>query len=132
MAAITSLVDDFDKANDIVTTEGVETVSFAYKGKSYEVDLKPDNQKELDELLGQYIEVGREVSSAKAASGSKRARSLTRTRTADTDTQKIREWAAANGHDVSKRGRISDEVRQAYLAANPSAPTSQEAAAATA
>lgn len=131
MAAITSLVDDFDRANDIVTTEGVETVSFAYKGENYEVDLKPDNQKELDELLGQYIEVGRKVSSAKAASGSKRARSLTRTRTADTDTQKIREWAAANGHDVSKRGRISEELRQAYLAANPStsAPTEVTATA---
>lgn len=125
MAAITSLVDDFDK----VTTDGVETIPFTYKGKSYEVDLSLGNQKELDELLGQYIEVGREVSSAKAASGAKRARSLTRTRTADTDTQKIREWAAANGHDVSKRGRISDDVRNAYLAANPSAPTSTEAAA---
>lgn len=127
MAAITSLVDDFDKT----TTDGVETIPFALKGKNYEVDLSLANQKELDELLGQYIEVGREVSSAKAASGAKRTRSLTRTRTADTDTQKIREWAAANGHDVSKRGRISDDVRNAYLAAHPSGPTPSAAEATT-
>jgi hypothetical protein len=29
----------------------------------------------------------------------------------------IREWAGANGHEVSTRGRISQAVREAYAAA---------------
>ncbi|WXF91339.1 histone-like nucleoid-structuring protein Lsr2 [Curtobacterium flaccumfaciens pv. flaccumfaciens] len=31
---------------------------------------------------------------------------------------KIREWANANGHEVSSRGRISQAVRDAYDAAH--------------
>jgi hypothetical protein len=31
---------------------------------------------------------------------------------------RVREWAAANGHDVSSRGRISQAVRDAYDAAH--------------
>jgi hypothetical protein len=29
-------------------------------------------------------------------------------------TSDIRAWALANGHDVSSRGRVSAEVREAY------------------
>ncbi|WP_425551840.1 Lsr2 family DNA-binding protein [Curtobacterium herbarum] len=31
---------------------------------------------------------------------------------------KIREWAAANGHEASSRGQISQAVRDAYDAAH--------------
>ncbi|WP_347812773.1 histone-like nucleoid-structuring protein Lsr2 [Curtobacterium sp. PhB146] len=31
---------------------------------------------------------------------------------------KIREWAAANGHDVAPRGRTSQAVKDAYNAAH--------------
>ena len=34
------------------------------------------------------------------------------------DTQKVREWARANGYEVSDRGRIPASVREAYDAAN--------------
>ena len=33
-------------------------------------------------------------------------------------TAAIREWARANGHEVSDRGRISKSVMQAYQTAN--------------
>ncbi|WP_442854653.1 Lsr2 family DNA-binding protein [Curtobacterium sp. UNCCL17] len=33
-------------------------------------------------------------------------------------TAKIRDWANANGHEVSSRGRISQAVRDAYDAAH--------------
>ncbi|WP_414648561.1 Lsr2 family DNA-binding protein [Curtobacterium sp. CFBP9011] len=38
--------------------------------------------------------------------------------TAFEELGKIREWAAANGHEVSSRGRISQAVRDAYDAAH--------------
>lgn len=31
--------------------------------------------------------------------------------------REVREWAKANGHDVSERGRLSAEVREAFTAA---------------
>ena len=36
------------------------------------------------------------------------------------ETQRIRDWARAEGIEVSTRGRISAEVREAYLKANAS------------
>ena len=34
------------------------------------------------------------------------------------DVGAIREWARANGYDISDRGRISTEVQEAYEKAN--------------
>ncbi len=34
------------------------------------------------------------------------------------EVQRIREWARANGHQVSERGRLSSSVLEAYRAAN--------------
>lgn len=37
---------------------------------------------------------------------------------ANSDAAAVREWAQANGHEVSSKGRISDEIRAAYAARN--------------
>lgn len=34
------------------------------------------------------------------------------------DAAKIRQWAVANGYEVSERGRIRADVREAYAKAN--------------
>ena len=49
---------------------------------------------------------GRRRSSARASVG----------KTDKNELQAIREWARANGHKVSDRGRISQEVQDAYNA----------------
>lgn len=38
-------------------------------------------------------------------------------------TSSIRVWAQANGFEVGDRGRLSVEVREAYVKANPSSPS---------
>ncbi|GAA1426584.1 Lsr2 family protein [Microlunatus lacustris] len=103
------LEDDYDGG------EADETVTFALDGAEYEIDLSRANADKLrDELAiwigharktgGRRRRAGGASSSSKAADGAGGAGS----------TSEIRAWALANGHDVSSRGRVSSEVREAY------------------
>lgn len=96
------LVDDMDGG------KADETVSFGLDGVAYEIDLSAENAAELREALGVWAGKARRV-------GGRRQRGTT---TTGEDTAAIREWARENGHDVSERGRISADVRDAYLAAH--------------
>lgn len=97
------LIDDVDES------EAAETVSFALDGVSYEIDLSSDNASRLRDDLARWVGYarrtgGRKVSSVRSA--------------ANADLGKVREWARANGHVVSDRGRISAKVQEAYERAN--------------
>ena len=96
------LVDDIDGS------AAQETVVFALDGKDYEIDLSTKNAQKLRDSLAPY------VGHARKASGRRRgARSGTGPTPAD-----IRAWARDNGFNVPDRGRVSSEVREAYLAAH--------------
>ncbi|WP_420367231.1 Lsr2 family DNA-binding protein [Curtobacterium sp. L1-20] len=60
------------------------------------------------------------VAAARKVSGSRQARTSggTAKRGNSDELAKIREWANANGHEVSSRGRTSQAVRDAYDAAH--------------
>jgi len=94
------LVDDIDGG------EAVETVSFSLDGVGYEIDLSQKNAAELRGALESWIASGRRVSGRRAASRGR----------GSSDAHKIREWAKANGHEVSERGRVSAKIREAYAA----------------
>jgi hypothetical protein len=105
----TRLVDDLDGS------EAVETVRFALEGRQYEIDLSEDNATRLRESLAAF------VSSARRAGGSRPARSTaTATRRSSSADREhgaaVREWARANGFEVSDRGRIAADVLKAYEA----------------
>lgn len=100
------LVDDLDG------TEATETVSFALDGSSYEIDLNDANAAALREALGGYVGHARKVTGA-----SRRGRKSTST-ASSSHTKEVREWAKAQGMEVSERGRISADVQQAYDAAH--------------
>ncbi len=93
--------------------EGTETVSFAFDGAAYEIDLCSDHAKELREKFGQYTEHARKVSGGgggrrrRARSGPSRERS-----------SEIRAWAKETGHQVSERGRIPATIIAEYEAAH--------------
>jgi hypothetical protein len=96
------LVDDIDGS------AAAETVSFALDGKEYEIDLSAKNAAKLRDAFAPY------VGHARRASGRRRsARGATGPSPAD-----IRAWARENGFDVPDRGRVSTEVREAYVAAH--------------
>jgi Lsr2 len=93
------LEDDYDGG----TAE--ETVTFALDGAEYEIDLSSKNATGLREALAPWVAHARKT-------GGRRRRGTKASNSASTSD--IRAWALANGHDVSSRGRVSADVREAY------------------
>jgi hypothetical protein len=88
-----------------------ETVTFGLDGTTYEIDLSKKNAAKLRDALGSYVGAGRRVAGRRGGGrGRGRGRSAS-------DSADIRAWAKANGYEVSERGRISAEVREAYNSA---------------
>jgi hypothetical protein len=107
----THLVDDL--TGDTIDEGTGRTVSFSFDRNHYEIDLSDDNADALREAFSDYVAAARKVSGRQTRSGSS-----TPKRGNSDELTKIREWANANGHDVSSRGRISQAVRDAYDAAH--------------
>ena len=104
---ITTLTDDIDGG------DADETVTFSFKGTQYEIDLSKKNVDKMVIALQPYTSAARKSGGRRSGSG------RTTSSGADKDQlAKIREWARANGHQVSDRGRISAAVQEAYHAAN--------------
>jgi hypothetical protein len=101
------LVDDLDG------TEATETVTFGLDGSTYEIDLNDANAAALREALSGYVGHARKV-----AGGARRGRRASSGSSSSSNTKDVREWARAQGMDVSERGRISADVQQAYDAAH--------------
>jgi len=91
--------------------EGTESVSFAFDGNAYEIDLCETHSKELREKVGAFADHARRVTGAgrrrKARTGPGRERS-----------SEIRDWARQHGHKVSERGRIPATIIAEYEAAH--------------
>jgi len=105
MAIKTVIVDDLDGSTDATT------VTFALNGASYELDLSEKNKAALFKVMAPYIEAARVVSRRGSAARGRRSDD-------GRDTARIRQWANANGHAISARGRISRTVLDAYRDAN--------------
>lgn len=85
---------------------------FALDGKAFEIDLSQNNAAALRKALAPYINAGRRVRTVRA-NGRKVSYEGD-----DVDPATVRAWANANGYSVSTRGRVSRELREAYLAAH--------------
>jgi hypothetical protein len=107
MAQVTKvrLVDDLDGG------EADESVSFTLDGKSLEIDLSNENAEKLRDILAPYIAAARRGDGQPVG----RQKRMSEASTASPGAAgEIRAWAAANGFNVSARGRISAEVMDAY------------------
>jgi Lsr2 len=108
MAQITEvrLLDDLDGG------EAAESVSFSLDGKSYEIDLSEKHAAALRDAFAPFVSSARRAGGTTAAAA--RPRMSTRAGRPRGETAAIREWASANGMEVSARGRISSTVLEAY------------------
>lgn len=97
--------------DDIDGGDASETVMFGLDGVTYEIDLSDKNATRLRDSLTKYVSSARRTTSRARRPSSRRASS-------GPSTAQIREWARTSGHDVSDRGRISAEIREAFEAAN--------------
>jgi hypothetical protein len=98
------LIDDTDGG------AAAETVTFAVDGVTYEIDLSEKNAKKLRSDFASWTGHARRAGGARG--GSRRRSGGSPSKRADLSA--VREWARANGHTVSDRGRISAEVQAAY------------------
>jgi hypothetical protein len=110
------LIDDLD-GSPLEEGDG-DTITFAYQGAEYSIDLSRKHVDEFHEALAKYITAAQKVSGP----GPGRSATPTRSTRGTTRPDKnqlgaIRAWAREHGHTVSDRGRISQEVIDAYNSA---------------
>lgn len=93
--------------DDLDGSEAAETIAFALDGVAYTIDLSEANARGLRDALAPYIAAGERERGARKAAPARR-------RNGGTAATEIRAWAIAQGMQVSSRGRVSAEVREAY------------------
>jgi len=105
------LVDDLD-GTELGDGEG-ETVSFALDGVTYEIDLSKEHADALRGVIYDYSAHARKVTGGRRA-----AKKSASAGESGPPAAEVRVWAQDNGHDVPDRGRIPQDVRDAYDAAH--------------
>lgn len=95
--------------DDIDGTPATETIKFEFGGTAYEIDLNERNAQRFRDDMAEWI--GHARKAGRTASASPRRRN-------NSSANDIREWARSQGMQVSSRGRVSAEVREAYARAH--------------
>lgn len=106
---VVTMTDDLDG------TKADRTVIFGFDGVAYEIDLSKKNAAAFEKALKPYLQSARRVRRPAARTARSRVR---QERKSGSDLAAVREWARANGHEVSDRGRLPGSVMEAYTAAH--------------
>src|SRR4051812_14057040 len=99
---VETLIDDIDGS---VATE---TVTFSVDGWNYTLDLSEKNAGALREVLAAYVAAGTRV--GRGAGTWRPGLAASGHRASQAGNKVIREWTAANGQELSARGRIPASV----------------------
>jgi hypothetical protein len=108
---ITQLVSDLS-GKEIKNGEG-ETIRFSIGNASYELDVTSSEAGKFYDDLKKYTDVATKVSGRNPRTGGGG-----RARTDKSQLAAMRQWLRDNGHSVSDRGRISQELQDVYNAAH--------------
>ena len=105
--------------------EGAETVAFGLDGAAYEIDACEEHASALRDAFAPYVGAARRAGRPAPSAAGRRGQGRAKPNGAGAGggggkerVQEIREWARANGHTVSERGRLSGAVVAAYEAAH--------------
>lgn len=109
---VVQLVDDLT-GEQIEDGDG-ETITFAFQGKSYKIDLSIPNADDFRKTMQKYIKSGEQTGTTGTTSRS--SRTSTSHRNDKGYLQSVRNWAATKGIQVSSRGRIAQPVLDQYEA----------------
>ena len=104
--------------DDIDGRAGAETVSFAYAGRSYEIDLGEKNRAKLEKALEPFIGAARKAGGSRSGAVKSSGRSATQDPSSGIDLNAVRAWAAEQGIEVAKRGRLAKNVLEAFVKAH--------------
>lgn len=94
-----------DLVDDVDGSPAEESVNFALDGVNYVIDLSAENASKLRDALSLWVDHARRTGGRRT-----RGRRPTRGPTAN----EVRQWAKSQGYEVSERGRVSNEIREAY------------------
>lgn len=118
---LTTFIDDLDGA--LLEIDDVHSVDWSWNGVAYRLDVSSANLDKIEKgtiplatLLEHSTRAGRRRRT-RTSRARKTPKSGTNSRTVATTAAQIRDWATAHGYDVSARGRITNAVHEAYLAA---------------
>ncbi len=104
MATRTQIVMEDDLDGSVAE----ETLNFTIDGVTYEIDLNTHNASKFRDSVAPWISHARRTGGRRAAGRRGRPGNAT----------DIRAWAIAHGMSVSSRGRVPQEVKDAYKAAH--------------
>ena len=107
--------------DDITGEAGATTRRLRVDGVEYDIDLTDESFASLQEVLRPYLEKARVVPMSKrgksgGASSEGRGTPVRQKQELPAASSTIRAWAAANGIDCPKRGRIPAAVVERYSA----------------
>lgn len=126
MAKKVVLLDDV--SGDVIDDNlGGGTIRFSVEDDNYTIDLGLKNAEAFHKSLQKWVDAATKVESAPEpprrgrpagakSEGSTRAPSGSGL--SKEELQNIRDWAGKNGHEVAPRGRIKQEIIDAYMTAH--------------
>ncbi len=125
MATKVIMVDDMDG----YVGDDVAKRDFELGGTTYTIDLGDANFKLLGECLDALQPFVDKATEVKQAGRARKAATDSTPRLRGYSNTDVRRWATEQGVEVSVRGKIADEVYEAFVAAHPDAnPDAQPAA----
>ncbi len=95
-----TLIDDLDGG------KADETITFGLDGTQYVIDLSDKNAKTLRGSLAKYIDGARRDKGTRVVTRGTGRKALS----VGPNTSDVREWAKAQGIEVSERGRVAKEL----------------------
>lgn len=118
---LVELTDDLDGS------PAAETISFAFDGKAYEIDLSKRNAAAFRRALRPYVDAGRSARRtgrlAKGASSGRDSRAAAKTlfsTLSDDEKARFRTWAVRRKLTTRSARRIADSAVQAWIDAGRS------------
>ena len=94
--------------DDLDGSPAHETLNFTFDGITYEIDLNQVNATQLRDAMNPWVRHARRVSGRRPRGHNARPGTST----------EVRLWAIAQGMNVSRRGRIPQDIKDAYAAAH--------------
>ena len=113
---IEQITDDFD-GSDLDPTE-VTVETFTVNGVDYSLDLGAKSAEKVNKDMRKWIDKATRIGGRQKRSTTRQAPAASAPRTDKAQLAAIREWARANGYEVSDRGRIPNTIVDAYNESN--------------
>ncbi|QGS25827.1 Lsr2 [Gordonia bronchialis] len=114
-----TFVDDLDGHQ--IDSDDAHTVSWSWLGVDYELDVSTANLNKVENgkvTVAKLLDVSTRVGGRKRPTAARTASAPSTSSKSGSPTTEIREWAIGAGYDVAPRGRLPQNIIEAYEAAH--------------